>query len=123
MDFLYMEPVFVGCATLISGFKNMHGDKPHMIQFHKLFVISDRLSDFTFLIPCISEITAENVISIFENWIKATVGLPVSIVSDQDTLLISTVFQDWLNKNGILYKAISTYHPETDGGSERKNKA
>ena len=118
-----MEPVFVDCATLIPGFKNMHGDKPHMIQFHKLLVISDRLSDFTFLIPCISEITAENVISMFENWIKPTVGLPVTIISDQDTLFMSTAFQDWLSKNGILHKASSAYHPETDGASERKNKS
>ena len=81
MDFLYMEPVVVDCALLIPGFKNLHRDKPHMIQFHKLLVISNTLSNFTFLIPCISEIIVENVISIFENWIKPAVGLPANIIT------------------------------------------
>ena len=67
MDFLHMEHVFIDCALLIPGFKNRHGDKPHIIQFHKLLVICDRLTDFTFLILCISEITGKNIISTFEN--------------------------------------------------------
>src|SRR5438445_5804086 len=36
---------------------------------------------------------------------------------------MSTAFQDWLSKNGILHKASSAYHPGTDGASERKNKS
>src|SRR5947209_2429778 len=123
MDFLYMEPVFVDYASLIPGFRNLHEDKPHMIQFHKLLVISDRLTDYTFLIPCISEITAKNVIHMFENMIKPTVGLPFVIISDQDTLFMSRAFQNWVSENGILYKVGSTYHPQTDGASERKNRS
>src|SRR5438105_5813145 len=123
MDFLYMELVFMHCASLILGFRNMYWDEPHIIQFHKLLVISDRLTDYTFLIPCISEITAKNVIDMFENMIKPTIGLPYVIISDQDTLFMSRVFQDWVSDNGILHKVGSTYHPQTDGASERKNRS
>jgi hypothetical protein len=31
-------------------------------------------------------------------------------------------FQQWLNVNGIEHKVSSTYHPQTDGISERKNR-
>src|SRR5438445_12605027 len=99
MDFLYIKPVFVDCASLIPGFKNLYGDKPHMIQFHTLLVISDRLSDFTSLILYISEFTVENVIAMFGNWIKPTVALPANIFSDQDMLFMPNVFQESLRKN------------------------
>src|SRR5438105_3662969 len=123
MDLLYMEPVFIDSTSLILGARNMYGDKPHMIQFHKLLIIFDRLTDYTFLIRCIAKITAENIISIFEKLIKPTVVLPVIIVSDQDTLFMSRIFQNWLSENGILYKVGSTYDLESDGGSKRKNKS
>src|SRR5438445_11203905 len=36
---------------------------------------------------------------------------------------MSRVFQDWVSDNGILRNVGSTYYPQTDGASERKNKS
>ena len=34
---------------------------------------------------------------------------------------MSAEFQDWLIKNGIRHEVSTTYHPEIDGQTERKN--
>jgi len=122
MDFLSMEPVTIPCSELIPGYHKLKGEGSHNISFDKLLVISCRHTDFTFLIPYIKKLNAKEVIDIFETWIKPTVGLPYEIITDQDVLFISALFQDWANSVGVRHKASSAYHPQTDGASERKNK-
>jgi len=122
MDFLSMEPVTIPCSELIPGYYKLKGEGSHNISFDKLLIISCRHNDFTFLIPCIKELNAKDVVDIFETWIKPTVGLPYEIITDQDVLFISALFQDWANSVGVRHKASSACHPQTDGASERKNK-
>jgi len=117
-----MEPVTMPYSELIPGYHKLKEEGSHNISFDKLFVISSRHSDFTFLIPCIKELNAKDVIDIFEKWIKPTVGLPYKIITDQDVLFMSATFQDWANSVGVRHKDSSAYHPQTDGASERKNK-
>src|SRR5437588_1988390 len=38
-------------------------------------------------------------------------------------LCMSRAFQNRVSENGILYKVGSTYHPQIDGASERKNRS
>ena len=52
---------------------------------------------------------------------KPTVGLPLSIVSDQDPLFISGKFPEWLQIKRLRHKVTSTYHTESDGHTEGKN--
>jgi len=92
MDFLSMEPVTISCSELITGYHKLKGVRSHNISFDKLLVISCRHTDFTFLIPCIKELDARDVIDIFEKWIKPTVGLPYEIITDQDILFNSVLF-------------------------------
>jgi len=122
MDFLSMEPVTIPCSELIPGYHKLKGEGSHNISFDNLFFISWRHTDFTFLIPCIKELNAKDVIDIFEKWIKPTVGLPYEIITDQDVLFMSVTFQDWAKTVGVRHEAFSEYHPQTDGASERKNK-
>ena len=96
--------------------------KPHFVTFCKVLNIIDRHSGYTYIIPCTGELNAAGLIDIVEKHIKPTIGLPFSSVSDQDVLFMSAEFQDWLIKNGIRYKVSTTYHPETDGQTERKNR-
>ena len=64
---------------------------------------------------------ADGVMDIFERLIKPTVGLPLSIVSDQNPLFMSDKLQEWLQVNGVRHKVTSTYHLESDGHIERKH--
>ena len=122
MDFLSMEPVTISCSKLIPDYHKLKGERFHNISFDKLLVISCRHTDFTFLVPCIKELNAMDVIDIFEKWIKPTIGLLYKIIADQDILFMSATFQDWANSVGVSYKASSIYYPQTDRPSKRKNK-
>jgi len=122
MDFLSMEPVTILGSELISDYYKLKEKRSYNISFDKLLVISYRNTDFTFLIPYIKELNAKDVIDIFKQWIKPTVRLPYKIITDQDVLFISAIFQKWVNSVGVRHKACSTYHLQTDGASERKNK-
>jgi len=51
------------------------------------------------------------------------VGLPYEIITDQDVLFMSALFQDWANSVGVRHKAFFAYHPQTDVASERQNKS
>jgi len=117
-----MEPVPILGSEIIPSYHKGKGEGSHNISFDKLLVISYRHTDFTFLIPCIKELNPKDVIDIFENWIKPTVGLPYEIIADQDVVFMSATFQDWANSVGVRHKASITYLPQTDGASKRKNK-
>ena len=45
-------------------------------------------------------------------------GTPVSIVSDQDSRLVSTFWQSFQNSMGTRLRFSTVYHPQTDGQSE-----
>ena len=82
--------------------------KPHVIILCKVLNIVDRHSGYTYIILCTAEIDADGVIDIFERLIKPTVGLPLSIASDQDSLFMSGKLQEWLQVNGVRHKVTST---------------
>jgi len=46
----------------------------------------------------------------------------LSIVNDQDPLFMSDLFPEWMASVGIEHKASTTYHAQTDGALERKNR-
>ena len=112
MNFLSSKQLIVDCTEFIPRFRRSDKQKPHFITLCKVLNIIDRHSRYTYIIPCTAEIDADSVIDIFERLIKPTVGLLLSIVSDQDPLFMSCKFQEWLQENGVRYKVTSTYHPE-----------
>ena len=122
MDFLFLKQFLVDCTKLIPGLRLADKQKPDCITLCKVLHIVDRHSGYTYIIPCTAEIDADGVIDIFERLIKPTVGQPLSLVSDQDPLFMSGKFQEWLLVNGVRHKVTSTYHAESDGQTERKNK-
>ena len=121
IDFLFLKQLVVDCTKLIPDMKFSEKQKPHVVTFCKVLHIIDRHSGDTYIIHCTGEINAAGVIDIFEKHIKPTIGLPFSIVSDPDVLFMSAEFQDWMIQNGIRHKVTTTYHPETDGQTDRKN--
>ena len=74
------------------------------------------------LVPSRQTFRAKDVAElIFEN-VYSKHGLPKSIVSDRDSLFTST-FWDHLHKLiGPKLRMSSSYHPETDGATERANR-
>lgn len=57
----------------------------------------------------------------FDNWYCEN-GLPKTITSDRDKLFISRFWASLHALTGVKIKLSSSFHPETDGASERTNK-
>ena len=121
MDFLFLEQSVVDCMQLIPGMRFSNQQKPHVVTFFKVLKILNRYSGYSFIIRCTGEINAAGVIDMVKKHINPTIGLPFSIGSDQDVLFMSAEFPEWLIKHGIRHKVSTTYYPETDGQTERKN--
>ena len=122
MDFLSWNQLIIDCAKLMPVLRLSHKQKPHLIIQCKVRNIVNTHSGYTCTIPCAAEIDTDGVIDIIERLIKPTVGLPLSVVFDQDPLCMSSKLQEWLQVNAVRHKVSSTYHTESDGQTERKNK-
>jgi len=106
-----MVPIKVFLTDILPGYRPEKGESLHEVTFHKLIVIQDTLTDYTFLIPCTQFITTKDVIEMWKQKVAPIVGLPHALISDQDPLFMSREFQEWLRTNGIEHKASSSYHP------------
>ena len=109
------------CTKLISGLRFSDKAKPHYVTICKVLNIIDRHSGYTNIIPCTGEINAAGVSDIFERHIQPTIGLPFSIVSEQDLRFMSAEFQDWWIKHGVRHEVPTSSHPDTAGEMGRKN--
>jgi hypothetical protein len=90
--------------------------------FDTIITFTDRLGSDIQIIPSVSSLTADQLAEIFfEKWYCEN-GLPLDIVSDRDKLFMSRFWKALHTLTGVKLKMSTSYHPETDGSSERTNK-
>ena len=84
--------------------------------------ITDRLGADIRIIPTKINITAEDLaLLFFDHWYCEN-GLPDNIACDRDKLFVSKFWKALTKLTGVKLKMSMSYHPETDGSSERSNK-
>ena len=87
-----------------------------------ILTITDRLSSDIRIIPTSTTLTAKELaILFFDNWYCEN-GLPTDIVSDRDKLFMSAFWKHLTLLTGVSCKASSSFHPQSNGVSERTNK-
>jgi hypothetical protein len=87
-----------------------------------ILTITDRLGADIRIIPTRMDISAEDLaVLFFDHWFCEN-GLPLEIVSDRDKLFVSRFWKSLTALCGVKLKMSSSYHPQTDGSSERSNK-
>lgn len=90
-------------------------------EYDSVTVIIDLLSRMVHLVPSRTNYTTKDVAELVFAEVYKHHGLPRAIISDRDVLFTSN-FWTRLNKLiGVQLKLSSTYHPETDGATERAN--
>ena len=90
--------------------------------FDCILTMTDHLGSDIHVIPTKTNITTEDLaIIFFNNWYCEN-GLSKEIISDHDKLFVSKFWTALHKLTGVKIKLSSTYHPETDGSSERSNK-
>ena len=96
-------------------------DLPKSAGYDSILTVVDRHSRAIILSPCHKTITAEQTSQLLVDNIWKRTGFPKAIISDQGPQFAAQVTQKLWRKLGIKQKLSTTFHPQTDGESERVN--
>ncbi len=98
------------------------GPLPEDGGFNCIATFTDRIGADVRIVPCKTTLTAEGMAQLFfDSWYCEN-GLPLEIISDRDKLFISKFWRALHKLTGVRLALSSSFHPETDGASERSNK-
>ncbi|GKC91143.1 reverse transcriptase domain-containing protein [Tanacetum coccineum] len=84
-----------------------------------IWVIIDRLTKSAHFIPIRETYSMETLTRLYIKEIVSRYGVPISIISDRDSDFISRFWQSLQSALGTQLDMSTTYHPETNGQSER----
>nr|GEX60768.1 putative reverse transcriptase domain-containing protein [Tanacetum cinerariifolium] len=84
-----------------------------------IWVIVDRLTKSAHFIPTRATDSMETLTRLYIKEIVSRHGVPISIISDRDSHFTSKFWQSLQDALGTQLDMSTTYHPETDGQSER----
>ena len=94
---------------------------PESDGFEAIWVVIDCLSKQRHFVPCTFTITAEGLAQLFMDQVFKLHVLPASIISDR-RLQFACHFWTYLSYClGIQPRLPTTFHPQTDGQTERIN--
>lgn len=104
---------FVGPLPLS---KNLNG------TFNMILVVICHLTSQVHLVPIQQTYCAKDIAEVVFNRIYKHHGMPKHIVSDRDTLFTSTFWQKLNALTGTELRISTSYHPQSDGATERANR-
>jgi len=90
--------------------------------YDSILVIIDKLSKMGHFIPTSMGITSEKTARLLINHVIKLHGLPSSIISDRDPRFTAGMWKEVFNALGVKLAMSSSYHPQTDGQTERLNR-
>ena len=95
-------------------------DLPKVNGYTQCWVIVDRFTKMAHFIP-LKNRKAKELAVIFVKEIWRLHGLPKRVVSDRDTVFMSSFWKEVMRLLGVDLDKSSAYHPQTDGQTERVN--
>ena len=97
-------------------------DLPPSNGFDSILVVVDHgLTKGVVLEPCNKDITSDDTAKLFLHRVFNRFGLPDKLISDRGPQFASRVFKDLCRLLHIDSALSTSYHPQTDGGTERVN--
>jgi hypothetical protein len=90
-------------------------------SFDSILVVTDRFTKYDYFIPYQESFSAKDLAYVFNKHIIENHGIPKRIISDKDKLFTSRFWKSLMNQFGTYYKILISYHPQTDGQTERLN--
>ncbi|KAL0461173.1 UNVERIFIED_CONTAM: Transposon Ty3-I Gag-Pol polyprotein [Sesamum latifolium] len=94
---------------------------PKVGDLGSIIVVVDRLSKYATFIAAPKYVTAEGTAHLFFKHIIKYWGLPKDIVSDRDSRFTSVFWTELFKILGSKLSMSSSYHPQSDGQTERFN--
>ena len=89
--------------------------------YDSILTINDTLTKYVYLIPYKEASNAKELAYTITRVVFAQHGIPEIIITDRDKLFNSQFWQSLMDLLGIKHKMSTSYHPETDGQTERTN--
>lgn len=86
-----------------------------------ILVVVDSLTKYAHFIPLLHPFSAYVVAKAFMNNVYKLHGLPSVLVSDRDSIFLSKLWQDLFKLAGVELHMSTSYHPQSDGQTERLN--
>jgi hypothetical protein len=97
-------------------------DLPPSDGYDSILMVTDHdISKASLFFPCNQTIGGTGVASIFATYIFPHFGIPKKIISNRDTRFTSHFAKELCCLLDIEQNISTTYHPQTDGPSERTN--
>lgn len=99
----------------------MHLPKTVEGDFDTLLVVVCRRSKYVIAVPTTVRATTATIIGLLEEHVFEEFGAPDSIICDNDIRFTSDEFARFASQYDIDVRFSTTYHPQTDGQTERAN--
>ncbi|GKD99534.1 putative reverse transcriptase domain-containing protein [Tanacetum coccineum] len=87
--------------------------------YDSIWVIVDRLTKSAYFLPIKKTDSMEKLTQLYLKEVVCRHGVPISIISDRDSHFTSRFWKLLQNALGTNLDMSTTYHPQTDGQSER----
>ena len=94
---------------------------PKSQSYNVILVVIDKFSKYAHFLPLAHPYTALSVAQLYFNNIYKLHGLPKAIISDRDRIFTSSLRQELFKLSDTQLLMSSSYHPQTDGQTERLN--
>lgn len=95
---------------------------PKSLSYTSIMVIVDHLTKSAHLVPLLHPYTVAVVATNFVEYVVKLHGLPRSILSDRDPILLRNFWKELWKRQGTTLRMSSAYHPQTDGQTEVVNR-
>lgn len=86
-----------------------------------ILVVVDRLTKYAHFMAIAHPYSVDQIVNLLLDNIVRLHGPPKEIISDHDRIFTSTVYQQIFKALRVTLKFSTTYHPQTDGQTERVN--
>ena len=94
---------------------------PQSNKYNTILVVVDKFTKYGHFIPLAHPYTALQVAQLYLDNIYKLHGLPQTIISDRDRIFTSKVWQELFKLTDTQLAMSSSYHPQSDGQTERLN--
>ena len=116
-----LEPLPVPSRPWESVSMDFISSLPKVGEHSSVFVVVDRFSKYATFIPTTKSSNATETAQLFFKHVVKFWGVPQNIVSDRDARFTGKFWTELFNILGSELNMSSSYHPQSDGQTERFN--